>query len=133
MGLDYGSVRLGVAVSDPTRTLASPLETIPVGPETLNRLRKLIEEYRISRIVVGYPLNLKGEAGRSAVKVDEFLEQLADFSVEIIKWDERFSSFTAEVLLRQAGVNLRGDKGRIDRSAAAVILQHYLDAMKSKG
>ncbi len=132
MGLDYGTVRLGVAVSDPTRTLATPLETIKNNRAAAVRLKELIGEYEISTLVVGYPLNLKGEADFAASKVDEFLEQLSDLEVEVIKWDERFSSFTAEGLLREAGADMRRDKGRVDRSAAAVILQHYLDSVKNR-
>ena len=119
-----------MAISDPTQTLASPLDTIKNDRKAIARIRNLIQERGVSKIVVGYPYNLKGEKGVSAEKVDDFLEQLDELGVETVRWDERFSTVTAMNLLHQAGAKVKSDKGRIDKSAAAVILQHFLDAAK---
>lgn len=126
--MDYGAVRIGIAVSDPTQTLASPLTTIENNRQAIAKIKKISEDYEVSTIVVGYPLNLKGEAAASTESVDKFIDNLKNLKHKVIRWDERFTSVTAMNLLRQAGVKLRNDKGRIDRSAAAVILQHYLDS-----
>ena len=128
LALDYGTARIGVAISDPTQILASPLTTIENNAKSAKEIRKLIEENQVSTLVIGYPLNLKGKEEIAAEKVNAFIEKLALKHVEIVRWDERFSSVTAMNLLHEAGVKVRKDKGRIDRSAAAVILQNYLDS-----
>ena len=128
LALDYGTARIGVAISDPTQILASPLTTIENNAKSAKEIRKLIEENQVSTLVIGYPLNLKGKEEIAAEKVNAFIEKLALKHIEIVRWDERFSSVTAMNLLQEAGVKVRKDKGRIDRSAAAVILQNYLDS-----
>ena len=129
MAVDYGDVRIGIAVSDPTRTLASPLATLKNDKNIIDAVAKLALEYDVEKIIVGYPLNLKGQRGFSTEKVDRFIGNLSSAGLEIESWDERFSSVTAVNLLHEAGVNIRKDKGRVDRSAAAVILQYYLDSL----
>jgi putative Holliday junction resolvase len=104
--------------------------TIPNDGNTLHKIKKLIEEHRIFRLVVGYPWNLKGQKNPSTKKVDDFLEKLSHWGLEIIRWDERLTTSTAVELLHQVGVKPFKDKGRIDRCAATVILQHYLDSKK---
>jgi len=128
LALDFGTVRIGVAISDPTQILASPLTTIENNAKSAKEIRKLIQENQVSVLVIGYPLNLKGKEEIAAGKVDDFIGKLALNDIEIVKWDERFSSSTAMNLLHEAGVKVKKDKGRIDRSAAAVILQNYLDS-----
>jgi len=128
MALDYGTVRIGVALSDPTGALATPLTTIDNDRRAAAKIEQLYREHRVDTIVVGYPLNLKGERGFSTDGVDDFIDQLEKKNLNIVRWDERFSSVTAVNLLREAGVKIRKDKGKVDRSAAAVILQDYLDS-----
>ena len=130
LGIDYGSVRTGIAVSDPSLTLASPLVTIDNNRSGFDKLNKLIEEWGVKTVVVGYPFNLKGEKGAAAAKVETFINRLSQRGMEIIRWDERFTTQSAVELLHQAGVKPHKDKARIDRSAAALILQNYLDYRK---
>lgn len=129
MAIDYGDVRVGIAVSDPSLTLASPLVTLKNDSRLIDAVMELIQEYDIEKIIVGYPLNLKGQEGFSTEKVDKFIQKLDSTGLQIERWDERFSSVTAINLLHEAGANLRKDKGRVDRSAAAIILQEYLDSL----
>jgi len=131
MGIDYGSVRIGIAISDPTKTLATPLITLENNRKAVSTIRKLVEERSVSTLVIGYPLNLKGQRGIAVDKVDEFIKRFRNCDLEIIRWDERFSTVSAMELLHQAGVKPYKDKARIDRSAAAVILQEYLDFKKN--
>ena len=132
LGIDYGTIRIGVAMSDPGGLLASPLITLKNNRRVVFRIAELAKEHQVKSIIVGYPLNLKGLSGVMAEEVDKFIGKLERQGIAIVKWDERFSSISAANLLRQAGVNLRGDKGRIDRSAAAIILQNYLDFTKNR-
>jgi len=130
MALDFGSARIGMALSDLTQTLASPLITIKNDNKAVKTIFRLLEENKVKKLLVGYPLNLKGERGISAEKMAHFIEPLEQAGVEIIKWDERFSSASAMTLLRQAGKRPYRDKGLIDRSSAAIMLQEYLDSLE---
>ena len=129
LAVDFGTVRMGIAISDPTQTLASPLATIGNDSKSAAKIRKYLDDYEISTLVMGNPLNLKGSSEAAVEKVEKFIEKLDLTGVKLVRWDERFSSSTAMNLLQNAGVKLRKDKGRIDRSAAAVILQNYLDSL----
>ena len=128
LAVDFGTVRIGVAVSDPSQFLASPLTTVKNDKSAVSNILNLLREYEVKTLVVGYPVNLKGEVAASAQKVDAFIAKFKKTDIEIIRWDERFSTSTAIDLLHQAGKKPFKDKGKIDRSAAAVILQDYLDS-----
>lgn len=128
--VDYGTKRVGLAVADPLRLFAQPLGTF--SPDAaLDALRRLHREEGLETIVVGWPLTLEGEEGAATARVQPYLNRLrkAFPGVEVVVWDERFSSRRAEAALREAGVPrmARREKGRVDRAAAAVILQEYLD------
>jgi putative Holliday junction resolvase len=130
LGIDYGSVRIGVAVSDPLNVVARGLEVVKNTPDAPERIRQLAEEYDVRVVVVGMPYTLKGETGAKAEEVGRFIERLrAVLSCEIATMDERFSSKTAQRSLIDMGVGkkARRAKGIVDRTAAAFILQEYLD------
>lgn len=132
LALDPGSKRIGVALSDETRTLATPLEFIPAEPFAafLDRLKTLIREKEVGLILVGLPRNMDGSLGPAAIRVQEFVAVLKDaLTVPIQTVDERLSTVQATRLLRDAGRRSRARKHRADQSAAAVLLQSYLDAM----
>lgn len=132
LALDYGERRIGVALSDPTRTIASPLTTLarragkrPPWPE----IRRLIEEHEVAEVVVGLPLALSGEEGEWAREVRDFgaeVERRTGLPVHFV--DERLSSVQAQRAVRGIGLkkSAREEKERIDAAAAAVILQSYL-------
>lgn len=130
MGIDYGSKRLGVAVSDTSATLAQPVAVIDrsQGRGGLAGLAKLVDEYEIERIVIGYPRTLSGDVGPQAVVVDDFIKVLRGaFHLPIDRYDERLSSKEARTWLAEMGVRGRKAKGTIDKVAAALVLQSYLD------
>ena len=132
LAFDYGLRRIGVAVSDPTRTIASPLTTIMrrVGKRPpWTEITRLIEEYTPGELVVGLPLEMSGDEGVWAAEVREFGDGLARRSGLPIHWvDERLSSVLAERMVRGSGLKRtdREDKRRIDATAAALLLRGYL-------
>ena len=131
LALDVGDKRIGIALSDPTRLLASPLTTITrrSEPEDIDSVLRLAKENTVEEIVVGLPLSLSGRAGPQARKVTGFTKRLSErAAVPVKSVDERYSTAQAERLLRQAGAKPSEDRARVDAAAAAVILQSYLDS-----
>lgn len=139
MGIDYGRRRIGVAVSDATGALASPLATLERRTGKRPPMGKLLEiagRHRVRVAVVGLPLDEAGGESEWTAEVRSFAERLAargGFSVAL--QDERYSSAEAEARVRSAGLprKKREDKGRIDAGAAAIILQDWLDGARSRG
>ncbi len=130
LGLDLGDVRIGVAISDERRRLAVPLGTVRAGaPQDLRAIAELVREQDVSLVVVGHPLSLSGERGEAARRAEAFAEALrAALPVPVELQDERLSTVEADRALREAGARGRRRRRAVDRSAATVILQAYLDA-----
>ena len=131
LGLDLGERRVGVALSDPEGTLAQPLVQLePRGRRDLvAAVARLAADNSAGRVVVGMPFlpdGARGEQARRAAAVAAALRQA--MAIPVVEWDERFSTQDAQEKLREAGVRPRRRQGRLDRAAAAVILQSYLDA-----
>lgn len=133
MGLDYGSRTVGVAVCDPLGLTAQALETITRDEEnklrpTLRRIEALIAEYKIETIVLGYPKNMDDSIGERAQKTEEFKRMLEKRTgLEVILWDERLTTVAANEILIESGVRREDRKKVIDKIAAGLILQGYLD------
>ncbi len=138
LGLDYGEKYVGVAVSDPTGLLAQPLETIQRKEEnklrrTFARIEELSEEYGVESIVVGLPKNMDDSEGISAQKSREFAANVSRRTgIEVILWDERLSSVSANRILMESGVRRENRKDVIDKIAASFFLQNYLDHLNSE-
>jgi putative Holliday junction resolvase len=136
LGIDVGTVRIGVSRSDPSGFLASPFETVPrsdAGADVA-RIAQLAAELDAIELVVGLPLALSGRRTASTDDAVGFAEALAGaVSVPVRLVDERLSTVTATVSLRQSGKNSKKSRSVVDQSAAAVILQHALDAERSSG
>ncbi|HUW60941.1 MAG TPA: Holliday junction resolvase RuvX [Candidatus Bathyarchaeia archaeon] len=133
VGLDVGSVRIGVAVSDPLGIMALPHSVITRASieQDLDAVRDLVATVEAVRIVAGLPLNQEGKPGPQAEKVLEFLDRLREVvNVEIVTQDERFSTAEAQRMLIGANVSRKGRKKVIDKIAAHHILQTYLDRLK---
>ncbi|MEM1041907.1 MAG: Holliday junction resolvase RuvX [Bacteroidota bacterium] len=130
VGVDYGTKRVGLAVADPLRLFAQPLET-HAPDEAVAALRALHDREGIETIVVGWPLTPDGEEGEATARVQPFANRLRNAfpGVGIVTWDERFSSARARDAIRASGAGrkARRDRERVDRAAAAIILQEYLD------
>lgn len=135
IGLDVGEVRIGVAASDPTGTLASAREVLARRPEALalKAIARLVEEEEAEAIIVGLPRSLSGELHSQAALVQAFADQLRNaVSVPVRFWDERLSTVAAEREMRAAGAKRDRRKAMIDAVAAAIILQSYLDARRAQ-
>lgn len=130
LGIDYGERRIGLAKSDPTGLIASALKTLEVSSleNAITQIKNEIEEYEPNGIVVGYPLLPSGDRSEKCKVIDLFIEQLkAVFQGPIHKEDEIYSSGEAEKIIHAHGKRIGKDKKRIDRLAAVIILQRFLD------
>ena len=133
MALDVGSRTIGIACSDALLMTAQGIETIRRTSleNDFNRLRELISEYEVHELVVGMPKNMKGTKGDRAEKTEEFVEKMkAVIDLPVTFWDERLSTVMAERQLIAADVSRKKRKGVIDKMAAVVILQGYLDRLQ---
>jgi putative Holliday junction resolvase len=128
LGIDHGDVRIGIAMSDETAFLASPLTTVRNGKAAVDEIVALVEEHGVETIVIGLPLNMDGSCGPATEKVRKFSARLAQqTAVPIIESDERLTTVTAHHRLREAGLDGKKRKGVVDMAAAQVILQDWLD------
>ena len=131
LALDPGTKRVGVAVSDETKTIAQPLEWIPAEPfaDFLERLKQILIEKEIDLVLIGLPRNMDGSLGPAAQKAEAFAAALrAAITVPIKMRDERLTSLQANKILIQGGVRRDKRKEKVDKMAAALLLQSYLDA-----
>ena len=131
MALDVGSRRIGVAVSDPLGITAQGLDTIQRQNKRrdLEALRRLLSEYQIREVVVGLPLRLSGAEGTQSEKMRRFAEDLeSQFGVTVHLWDERWTSTEANRLLRETDLSIEKRAKAVDRMAATLILQSWLEA-----
>lgn len=132
LALDPGTKRIGVAVSDELKMIATPLEYIPAEPFAgfLARLKELLREKEVELILVGMPRNMDGSYGPAALQVQAFVAVLKDtVAVPIKTWDERLTSAMANRFLVQGRVRRDQRKEKVDKTAAAILLQGYLDSL----
>lgn len=132
--LDVGDVRIGTAVSDPSRMIAVPVEVIRRvgwGPDS-RRIKALCDQYETDEVLSGLPLNMDGSEGFQAKKVREFCSQLEKLGLKVFFQDERLSTVTAEEYLLEDNMDRAGRKKNVDKIAAAVILRQWLDQQNRK-
>lgn len=135
MGLDYGSVTVGVAISDALFLTAQGIEVIRRKQEnklrqTLARIEELISQYEVGTIVLGYPKHLNNTVGERAIKSEEFAEKLRQRTgLEVVLWDERLTTVAAHQVLAQTRMNYEEKAKVVDKLAAVLILQGYLDKL----
>lgn len=138
LGLDYGSRTVGVAVSDALLLTAQGVETIERKDEnklrkTCARIEELIKEYEVSKIVLGLPKNMNNSEGDRVEKTKEFKEMLERRTgLPVVLWDERLTTVAAEQVLMESGVRRENRKAVIDKVAACLILQGYLDLLQNE-
>ena len=134
IGLDPGSLRIGVAVSDDAGVLATPRDALVGGPESFDQVASLVREMQPLEIVIGIPLTMSGVEGPSAHATREWATRLAGhIDVDVRLVDERLSTVQAQRSYREQGRSTRSTRYRIDSAAAAVVLQFALDAERSSG
>ncbi len=135
LGIDPGDARIGVARSDPSGFLASPVETVRRGKGDLRRIAQILEESEAMEVVVGLPRSLSGGEGPAAVKTREFARTLSRrvAPVPVRLCDERLTTVSAEAMLRDRGRKGSDRRSVVDQAAAVLILQHALDTERATG
>lgn len=129
LGIDYGSKRVGLALSDPTHLIASPFETVILKSlrHLFRELKRIIYENDVETVVVGIPYGMKGQETNQTEIVREFAEELRQMGLQVEEEDERLSSTSAEKALVEQEIKPTLNKELVDQTAAAIILQQYLD------
>tara|TARA_Y100000996_G_scaffold407906_1_gene386126 strand:- start:44 stop:460 length:417 start_codon:yes stop_codon:yes gene_type:complete len=132
LAIDYGEKRLGLAISDPNQIISKPLKTIILSDSQYiyNELEKIISDYEIQKLIIGLPLGMDGKKTQQTSKVEAFKEDLQNkISIPVILFDERLSSVSAKKSLISQGIKTGHNKSKIDQTAAAIFLQHFLDTL----
>ena len=135
MGLDIGSRTIGVAISDELEITAQGLKTIrrKSFAEGLEELTRIIHQFDVKKVVVGLPKNMDGTIGRQAEKIFQWIKSFQEkMTLPVVTWDERLSTIGASKILLEADLSRQKRKGVIDKIAAVLILQGYLDYMRNR-
>ena len=135
MAVDFGEKRVGLALSDPLGLTAQGMETLEPRDEEelLVKVEEMVAEKGIRKIVVGLPLNMDGSKGAGALKVLKLVEKLrGKVECPVVTWDERLGTVSAHRALNDMGRKVKGRKGEVDRLAATIILQAYLESQEDK-
>lgn len=136
LAVDPGTKRLGLALSDPGGRVAFPFEVIAFDrlEGALQRIRTIVLDEKVERIVIGLPIGLSGTGGVAAGRARELAERLRETTgLEVVEWDERLTTVGAVRAMREGGVKAREQRGRVDKVAAALLLQAYLEASAAEG
>ncbi|MCR4880529.1 MAG: Holliday junction resolvase RuvX [bacterium] len=132
MGLDIGTKRIGIALSDPLLITAQPFDTIDRTPEktALEKIENIVKEYNVNKVIAGLPLMMNGDFGEQAQDCKDFGEKVSQKTqIDVIFIDERLTSFQAEEILKAQKAKYTKNKGLVDKIAASIILQEYLDSL----
>jgi putative Holliday junction resolvase len=133
LGIDPGTKRCGIAITNSSQTMAFPRPAIARNDLTLSRLSELVEEESIGSIVIGRPIALSGNETSSTADADHFYSQVREHVVvPVIQWDERLTTREAQKSLSEAGLTTKESRDRVDSAAAVVMLQNYLDGLNAE-
>lgn len=137
LGIDLGSKTVGLAMSDPTRTIASTFKTIFFKNEdyksTIDEIKNIVEEYEIKKIILGLPKNMNNTLGERAIITTEYKKMLEEsVDIEVILFDERLTSVISNQVLIEADLSRKKRKKKVDSVAAQIILQDYLNKEKNE-
>lgn len=135
LGIDYGTKNMGISISDMTNTIASSLKVISYNniEDVIKEISSLIQEYNITHIILGYPLNMNGSKSKTCEKIDEFIIKLKkNLNVKIDTIDERLTSVLANNLLISSDMSRKKRKKIVDKISASIILQSYLNRSKNE-
>lgn len=133
LGIDYGDVRVGLALSDPLLITAQGLDNLVINKSDKNfikGIRKLLSENDIDKVVIGYPKNMNGTLSEKSKKIDELIPSIEELGVEVIKWDERLTTVSAYKTMRELNISQREKNKYADKLAAVYILEGYLNSIK---
>jgi len=128
MGIDFGEVRIGLAMSDPLQIISQPFKVIPNNDDTFPEIIRIIKSEEVGKIILGLPQNLSGEDTKKTLEVREFAEILKNkVDVPVIFWDERYTSVEANEELKKMGYTIAESRKVIDKVAASIILKSYME------
>lgn len=133
LSIDYGEVRVGLAMSDITNTIATGLDTLVINKnkkKILEKVKELIGGYGIDKIVIGYPKNMNGTLSKKTDEVDSVIKMLEPLNIEIVKWDERLTTVLAYSTMKDLGIKQTQKNKYADKLAATTILQDYLEYLR---
>lgn len=133
LSIDYGEVRVGLAMSDITNTIATGLDTLVINKnkkKILEKVKELVGEYDIDKIVIGYPKNMNGTLSKKTEEVDSVIKMLEPLNIEIVKWDERLTTVLAYSTMKDLGIKQTQKNKYADKLAATTILQDYLEYLR---
>ena len=135
LAIDYGDVRVGLAVCDTLRLTAQGIDTLVINKSEKNffkGIRKIVEEYDIKEIVIGYPKNMDGTLSEKARKVDDLIPKLQSIVPEVHRWDERLTTVSAYKTMKEMGISQKSKNVYADKLAATYILEGYLTSISKK-
>ena len=129
LGVDHGDRRIGLALSDPIPIIASPLKTLTVNihQDAINEIIALIEEHEVVLVVIGLPIGMKGQDTQQTKHVNKFADELTTNGIKVAFQDERLTSVSAKRSLLEQNKKASKNKGLVDQTAAAILLQQYID------
>ena len=133
LGIDYGDVRVGVAVSDLLGITAQGLDTLVINGDDsklILELSNLIKEYNVKDVVIGYPKNMNGTLSQKTQKVDELIPKIEELGVTVHKWDERLTTVSAYKTMRELNISQKNKNNFADKLAATYILESYLNSLR---
>ena len=133
VSIDYGEVRVGLAMSDMSNTIATGLDTLVINKDKkkiVQKIKELTENYDIDKIVIGYPRNMNGTLSKKTEEVDHVIKMLEPLNIEIVKWDERLTTTMAYSTMRDLGIKQTQKNKYADKLAATTILQDYLEYLR---
>ncbi len=134
LGIDYGDVRVGLAISDELGITAQGLETLVINgsdKKFISHIRKLIYEYSLEEIVIGYPKNMDGSLSKKAQKIDTLVPLIENLGVKVIKWDERLTTVSAYKTMKELNISQKNKNKVADKLAATYILEGYLSKIRN--
>ena len=132
LGIDYGDVRVGLAISDELGFTAQGLETLVINRSDknfLNGIRKIVSEYKVEEVVIGYPKNMDGTPSEKTRKIDELIPKLEAMDLKVNKWDERLTTVSAYKTMRELNISQKNKNKVADKLAAVYILEGYLNSI----
>ncbi len=132
LGIDYGDVRVGVAISDLLGITAQGLDTLVINGDDsklILELSNLIKEYNVKDVVIGYPKNMNGTLSQKTQKVDELIPKIEELGVTVHKWDERLTTVSAYKTMRELNISQKNKNKFADKLAATYILESYLNSL----
>lgn len=133
LSVDYGTVRVGFAITDALNITAQSMDTLVINNDDsilLNKLKELIEKEKISEIVFGYPKHLNGDISKTSEKIEKIIKEIEKLNVKIIKWDERLTTVMAYKTMRDLNIKQKDKNKHADRLAAQYLLEDYLNFKK---